>query len=158
VEQGTALRDKLTALKVAKLNKPGRYADGGGLYLHIPRPGAQYWSFRYMIDGKAREMSLGPVSDVGLAQARELAVRARAMVRDKVDPIEAREKAQRAEKLASLKAMTFREAAEQFLGTGKIESLKSDKHRKQWRSTLESHAFPVLGDMIQKHPQKLTID
>src|SRR5262249_15052602 len=53
----------------------------------------------------------------------------------------------RAAKIEQLRTMTLRQAAEQFLVTDKIQSLKSDKHRGQRRSTLEAHAFPVFGEM-----------
>ena len=42
---------------------------------------------------------------------------------------------------------SFKEAALEFLDTDKIANLKNDKHRKQWRSTLETYAFPTLGDV-----------
>ena len=53
------MRDKLTARQVQTL-KRGKHADGGGLYLFCLRPGYKLWTFRYMIQGRAREMSLGP--------------------------------------------------------------------------------------------------
>ena len=40
-----------------------------GSYLWVVRPGYKVWTYRYMIDGRAREMGLGPVSDVSLARA-----------------------------------------------------------------------------------------
>src|SRR5262245_29605309 len=104
------MRNKLTARKVETLKKVGKYADGGGLYLSVTRPGYRLWTFRFMLDGRAREMSLGPVSDLSLAEARELAVRARAMTRDHVDPINAKQQAQRKALAAELRRMTFAEA------------------------------------------------
>ena len=50
--------NKLTVIKVNSLKTVGRYSDGLGLYLFIVRPGEKVWTFRYMRDGKAREMSL----------------------------------------------------------------------------------------------------
>ena len=82
---------KLTAVKVAKLSNPGRYGDGGGLWLQVSRWGTKAWLFRYTRDGRAREMGLGPLHTVGLAQAREKANHARAVLLDSVDPIEARD-------------------------------------------------------------------
>ena len=66
------MRDKLTARQVQNLKKVGRYCDGGGLYLLICRPGYRQWTFRFMLAGTRREMALGPVSDVGLAEARQI--------------------------------------------------------------------------------------
>ncbi len=65
--------NKLTALAVAKQKTPGRYADGGGLYLQISPTGSKSWLFRYTRQGKAREMGLGALAVVSLLQAREKA-------------------------------------------------------------------------------------
>ena len=92
-------------------------------------------------------MALGPVSDVSLAEARQLAIEARKLTREGRDPIEVRDEAQAALKVAALKTITFQEAALDFLQTAKIDSFKNAVHRKQWRSTLETYAFPVLGDL-----------
>lgn len=83
---------KLTAKKVEHLSTPGRYADGGGLYLQVSSAGARSWIFRYWVperdadtgvvrrnpttgklSGTSREMGLGSASVVSLADAREQA-------------------------------------------------------------------------------------
>ena len=87
---------KLTATKVSKMTKPGRYGDGGGLWLQVSKWGTKAWLFRFMLNGKAREMGLGSVDDFSLKEARERAHKARQLVADGIDPIEVR-KAQRAE-------------------------------------------------------------
>src|SRR5687768_1355886 len=61
----------LSARTVATLTKPGRHSDGGGLYLNITASGARSWVFLWKVDGKRREMGLGPLRDVPLAKARE---------------------------------------------------------------------------------------
>ena len=64
----------ITAALVAK-GKPGRYGDGGGLYLTIRGPDAKFWSFRYVRAGRMREIGLGPAAGrtaVSLADARRL--------------------------------------------------------------------------------------
>ena len=63
--------EKLTALKVARLSKPGRYADGKGLYLQITKALVKSWIFRYERDGKERYMGLGATHTVSLAEARD---------------------------------------------------------------------------------------
>jgi hypothetical protein len=62
---------KLNARKVATA-KPGKYGDGGGLWLYVG-PNSRSWVYRYMIVGKAREMGLGSFGNVTLEEARELA-------------------------------------------------------------------------------------
>ena len=144
------MRNKLSVRQVQTAKKVGRYADGGGLYLLICRPGYKQWTFRYMLARRAREMALGPVTDVSLAQARVKAAEARALTREGRDPIAVKDEAQAALKAEELKTLTFRQAAEQFLETERVEQFKNAKHRQQWRSTLESYAFPVIGDLPLK--------
>ena len=139
--------NKLSAVKIGATNKPGRYSDGLGLYLEIRREGSKSWSFRYMREGRSRELGLGPLHTVSLAEARERARQARQLLLDGKDPIEVKREASAAAKIERLKTITFREAALEFLSTAKIQSFKNDKHRKQWRSTLETYAFPTLGDL-----------
>ena len=138
---------RLSALKVAALKKPGRTSDGGGLNLFIPRAGDRFWTFRYMVSGKARELGLGPLHSVSLAEARNRAREARQLLLDGKDPIAVKREVTASAKIERLKTMTFRQAALEFLRTSKVQAFKNDKHRKQWASTLESYAFPTLGDL-----------
>ena len=67
----TRTANKLTAFKVQKATKRGLYGDGLGLWLQVGRCGTKSWLLRYMINGKARYMGLGPVHSVSLPEARE---------------------------------------------------------------------------------------
>lgn len=98
----------LTARTVQTLAVPGCHADGGGLYLRVSAAGNKTWQFRFQIAGRRREMGLGRVHDVTLAEARELAAEARRQVREGVDPIAAREAARAS---ARSDVPTFAEAA-----------------------------------------------
>jgi Arm DNA-binding domain len=44
--------NKLTALKVSKAKRRGRYSDGHGLWLQISECGTKAWLFRYMVNGR----------------------------------------------------------------------------------------------------------
>ncbi|HPG89587.1 MAG TPA: Arm DNA-binding domain-containing protein, partial [Hyphomicrobium sp.] len=79
--------NRLSAAKVAKLTKPGRYADGGNLWLQISANGGKSWLLRYMRGGKARHAGLGPLDIVSLAEARSRAHKARLLLLDGIDPI-----------------------------------------------------------------------
>jgi hypothetical protein len=81
---------KLTALKVQKARKAGMYADGGGLYLRVTESGAKNWVFRFMLNGRARWMGMGPLALYGLQDARAKALDARRRRYEGADPIEAR--------------------------------------------------------------------
>ena len=67
---------RLTARKV-QTAKPGKYSDGGNLYLIISGSGSRKWVLRFTWRGKAKEMGLGSATSVPLADARESAARAR---------------------------------------------------------------------------------
>ena len=87
------LIDKLSAAKV-KSAGPGLHSDGGNLYLQVSPKGAKSWSFRFMLNGRSREMGLGPVHTIGLAEARSKAAEVRKTLLEGVDPIEVRQEAQ----------------------------------------------------------------
>jgi hypothetical protein len=47
---------RLAALTVSRLKSRGRFSDGGGLYLQSSAAGTKSWLFRYMLNGRARQM------------------------------------------------------------------------------------------------------
>lgn len=129
---------KLTALKVQRA-KPGRHGDGGGLYLVVSDTGARKWVLRIQKNGKRHDLGLGSANDVPLAEAREAANDIRRAVRKGESPLARRQRAQQA-------TPTFREAAAMVHEEHK-PSWKNAKHAAQWLSTLETYAFPRLGDL-----------
>ncbi len=145
---------ELTALDVKRLEHPGHdhnatVAVGGvdGLLMQITPTGARSWLLRCSVGGKRRHIGLGGFPDVPLAGARERAREARDMIRQGIDPIEHR-KATTAALVASRKrGLTFDEAMERFL-VGKMAEFDNDKHRKQWRATLDKYAVPAVGKMM----------
>lgn len=132
---------KLTARSVETLG-PGRHFDGGGLglMLHVQPGGSRSWLQRVTIGGQRRELGLGSPPVVTLAMAREAALANMRLVREGKDPLVEKRRAR------AVRQMTFREAAEHVLSV-RAQELSNDKHKAQWRSTLETYAFPVLGDM-----------
>lgn len=88
-----------TAKKTQALVKegaPGRYSDGNGLYLMIPRKGMPYWMLRYTFAGKRRELTLGKYAQLSLAEAREQAIESQKAIRNGIDPVEERKREERA--------------------------------------------------------------
>src|SRR5688572_15368838 len=81
--------NQLSALKVAAAKTKGLYADGAGLFLQVSSSGSKSWIYRYKLNGRARDMGLGSLTDVSLAKARRLAAEARERRQDGEDPIEA---------------------------------------------------------------------
>lgn len=148
---------KLTALAVQRLNKKGRYADGGGLYLQVSSSGTKSWLFRYMLDGRSHEMGLGPLDLVPLAEARERSYSCRKLLLDGKDPMAVRESERQARRLETAKTMTFRECAIAYIDAHAGE-WRNDKHISQWRNTLETYAHPIVGDLsVQSIDQDLVL-
>lgn len=108
-------RNRLSATAVNKKKKPGRYSDGNGLYLQISQWGTKAWLFRYMLDGRARQMGLGSVDTFSLAEARDRAKAARQLLADGTDPLDAKQEARDAKRIEAAKTITFRHAAERYL-------------------------------------------
>jgi integrase len=139
--------EKLNALAVRRAKEPGLYADGKNLYLRIGEGAAKSWVFRFMLDGKSREMGIGSAYDVTLGEARERARGYRKQLQDGVDPIDRRRDerlARRAERERAKGAMTFKECAERYIAAHEA-SWRNPKHAAQWPSTLETYAYSVIG-------------
>jgi len=136
--------NRLSAAKVAKLTKPGRYADGGNLWLQISANGGKSWLLRYMRGGKARHAGLGPLDIVSLAEARSRAHKARLLLLDGIDPIDEKNARLAAIKAEAASQVNFKQAAERYIG-GYRDSWKNEKHAAQWPSSLERYAYPAFG-------------
>ena len=140
--------NRLTALRVKSLSKPGRYADGDGLYLYVSQAGTKSWVFRYRdrSTGKHRDKGLGPVRDVTLEQARKAAQQARAELRAGVDPIDAAAEAKATAAAEARRGITFDQCAKRYINAHR-EGWKNDKHVAQWENTLATYATPIIGKM-----------
>ena len=138
--------EKLSAMKVAKLTQPGRYGDGGGLWLQVSQWGTKAWLFRFAVAGKQRQMGLGGLADVSLSDARRAAREARTQLREGVDPIEARKAKLSALRAHDAKSLTFEQAAGAFIKSHEA-GWKSPKHAGQWSATLSTYAYPVMGHL-----------
>src|SRR5829696_10469144 len=129
----TRTHNRLTTRKVEALDRPGRHADGGGLYLAVRDNGSKSWSFLYSLHGKRRELGLGSVRDVPLARARELAAEARQAITKGENPISPKHSKR------SAGASSFAACAEHLIAS--LEpSWRSPIHAQQWRATLAKEA------------------
>ena len=136
--------NRLSAVKVASTKKPGLYADGAGLYLQVAESGSRSWVFRFKIAGRTRDMGLGSVNTVSLAEARTLAAECRRHQLQGIDPIEARKSARAQARLDAARSLTFDDCRNKFLASHEA-AWANAKHRKQWESTLKSYVTPVFG-------------
>jgi integrase len=138
----------LTALKVKNAKAGDKLADGDGLRLDVDKSGNASWVFRFKspVTGKERFMGLGPIRDVGLAEAREATGAARALVRNNVDPIEHRISQRAKARAEATGSITFEAYAKQYIA-GKEAGWKNEKHRQQWSNSLRDYAYPIMGQV-----------
>ncbi|MEK9671472.1 MAG: Arm DNA-binding domain-containing protein [Rhodospirillaceae bacterium] len=136
-------RERLTALTVRNLSKPGLYADGDGLYLQVTPVGAKTWVFRFRLGGKRRHMGLGAAGDrhVTLDEARNKAADTRRLVREGLDSIESRRGARIQALADTVKAVSFKDAAEAYIRNNE-GAWTNYKHAAQWTSTLVTMPTP----------------
>ena len=143
VKHGRHPSNVLSPHRVSAVMKPGRYADGNGLYLMVDRNCAKRWVLRTVITGKRCDIGLGSAALVPLARARREAARLRDMARSGGDPLAQRRKERRV-------MPTFEQAARE-VHTAHAAAWKNVKHAKQWISTLEEYVFPMMGSLRVDH-------
>jgi integrase len=136
--------NKLSAMKVGKLKRQGRHADGGGLYLQVGPTGGKSWLFRFTLAGKSREMGLGALDVITIPEAREKALEARRCLAAGKDPIDERDAEKARQKLAQSKGLTFAQCATAYIESHKA-GWRNEKHAAQWTATIETYAGPVFG-------------
>jgi integrase len=138
---------RLGRLKAAQIGQlgPGRYHDGGGLYLVVGAGLARSWIFRFRREGKAHDYGLGPVHAVNLAAARQRAFECRAALYAGTNPVETRRAKRLRRVLAAAKAVTFATAADRFIAAH--ETGWNVRQAPQWRASLRDYAFPILGTL-----------
>jgi integrase len=117
---------------------------GDGLYLQTSKRKGS-WVFRYMLNGKAREMGLGPARVVSSTEARKRAVQAKLLVLDGLDPLEKR-RTELAQRLADeANSHTFEEVFHRYMKTRPKNW--SRKHAHQFRASVETHVLPKIGKL-----------
>jgi integrase len=134
--------NRLSTLAIKSAREPGRYADGGNLYLSVTKTGSKSWVFMFVQHGKQREMGIGSVRDVPVTAAREAAALARRHLAEGRCPIVARDEARAAQRPAPL----FGEIADELFRT-LSPKWKNEKHRFQWE-----HALTVGAKALRKIP------
>ncbi len=125
---------------IKNLAEPGRYSDGEGLILKLAGKGKGSWIVRVQVNGKRRDIGLGTLANLPLAAAREAARALRKEMKAGVDVLAEREK-------EALVIPNFRDAAKLVHDEHKA-AWKNGKHQAQWINTLETYAFPTLGDKL----------
>lgn len=140
---------EIGALAASRITVPGLHFVGGvpGLSLQVLPTGGRSWVLRMTIGKKRRDMGLGGFPGVTLAEAREAARAARAKVRQGIDPIdEARANVSQL-KANQAAALTFKECALRYIDAQEA-TWKNKKSPSQWRNTLETYAYPEMGELL----------
>ena len=133
---------KLTDAKLKALKEPGKYFDGGGLYMDITKAGGAYWRLKYRHGGKEKLLALGVYPAVGLRDARDKATDAKRLMQDGQDPGALR----KAEKVrGALESVNTLEAV-----TNAWLAHQTDRWEAQTegaiRASLVANVFPALGE------------
>ena len=137
---------QLKDLQVKRLSKPGSYPDGEGLYIQIRDSGAKDWFYRYEIGGRGRKRGLGSYPTISLEKARDEALLCRQLRKEGIDPIDYYNDLATKKNLEKAKSTTFKECALAYIDTHK-HGWRNEKHESQWRNTLETYAYPFIGNL-----------
>ncbi len=140
---------RLSAAFVRTCATPGVYADGGGLRFRVMPNGSRLWVMRITVDGRRRDISLGPAATRSLMEAREQAARIRKAVADGHDPTDERRE-RRAARLAARQAAVVPErptfdACWRSYWAVKEPQLSNGKHGDQWVATMKTYVLPHIG-------------
>lgn len=152
---------KSTDIRTLKnLNKPTRYTipDAKGLHLWVKADLKKYWIYRYTINSKRYDISLGSFPEITLAVARTKAQNFRAMILNGINPKEER-KRQRLSVKIKKPSITFKKYALDYIDR-MAPKWTNDKHSAQWEATLAKYAFPAIGSVsldaiTTQHIQKI---
>jgi integrase len=134
---------KLNARQVATLTRDGRYSDGAGLYLVVGPGASRRWAFLFRWRGKLKEMGLGSLTSVSLADARAKADEARRALGEGRNPIEER-RTQTAKRDAATTFGAFADELVKSLSHG----FRNEKHKAQWAMTLVRYATPLRSKRL----------
>ena len=128
--------DKAHSAAFVRSAPPGRHADGNGLFLYVKPEGTRSWIQRLVIRGRRRELGLGAVGLVSLAEARDVALANRKLARSGGDPL--------ADKRRVQGVPTFAEASRRVVEQ-KQGGWRGKYHAHNWLRSLERYAFPRIG-------------
>ena len=131
----------MTVMRARALTKSGRYRADPTLYLYVAPGGSKSWVQRIAVNGKRRDIGLGPFPVVSLAEAREAAFENRRLVRRGGDPLAERQKEKRRAAMP-----TFRKAAELTYRSLRPR-WRNEQVATNWMKQLERHAMHRLGEL-----------
>lgn len=135
------MHNKRLTSQLLNSNLPaGKYYDqsGTGLFFKVSKAGSKAWSQRIRFNGKQLELGLGIYPNISLTEARKRAADNKSLTAQGINPKNVRAK--------PVAVPTFAEVANEYIPI-KQQSISSQKHSEQWRSTIEAYVFPAIGEM-----------
>ena len=127
---------RLTVRKIEAAKGPTKLTDEHGLYLRVSPRGAKSWIQRLNIQGLRTDNAIGHYPAMGLADARTRAFERWKIAKGGGDPRRGHD--------AGPHSPTFEEAAEAVMKM-RGPTWRSPKSGAQWRASLETYAYPVIG-------------
>ncbi len=118
---------------------PDKYSDGQGLQLHAFANGGKYWRMAYRFEGKQKTLSIGIYPEVSLAEARSKREDAKRILRQGIDPMEAKKETQS----VADGSLTFEAIATQWLDDRK-DTIEPSSHARNVRHFI-NNVFPMIG-------------
>ena len=132
-----------------KLSQPGRYGDGGGLYLVVSPGLTKSWVLRFMVNRKSTDKGLGGFPTVSLSEARRLAAERRVAVKQGRNPWGKEEKRTAMTQAAVRSGMTFRDAASRCQAV-LADRWRSEKTAVMWEQSLAKHTkIPLSRGLVK---------
>ncbi len=132
---------------IESLKTQGRFTDAlvTGLHLWVKPNLKKYWIFRYSLNHKQQNISLGPYPKVSIAEARLKAQELRNQIDSGINPL-AERRIQKNKMLGlEAKKVVFSDFAKECIKTKRTE-WTNQKHGDQWEYTLKEFAYPIIGD------------
>ena len=140
--------NSLSARKIARLTKRGRYPDGRvpGLLFQISKTGGRSWVLRYCLNKRERMLGLGRAELVSVEYARDRARAAWRQILDGIDPVAVKQERKAGVAAPTASSITFAGAVDRYIASHRA-GWKNAKHANQWQSTL-NYAAPIIGSLL----------
>ena len=140
----------LSPSKVARTNKEGRYADGGGLYLYVKSESSKSWVYRWSFTdetGKVKQkyVGLGSAFDVSLEAARKMAEERRAAKVQGAPVLSTRDAVAIEKAKEAIDNRTLKDAVDEWIAERSLE-LKNEHHKATLTTHMAKWVYPLVGD------------
>jgi integrase len=122
-------------------DKPYKITDEKGLYLFIKPNGGKYWRYKYYFAGKEKVLALGVYPEVTLKESRDKRDEARKMLRDGIEPSQAKKDKKIQHQLDHENSLET--VAREWM-ENRLESW-TKRHGNYTLRRLEVNIFPALG-------------